>query len=327
MTESRPLASNSARVRVCGLYAGDALGAGGGSLGRVWGIDWTLGHGIHAVIGTPEDGTAALAGVLTGELRPKRGSVYIEGVAPFASAVCRRRIGALLPRSTGLGGTVRELIALSHAVRGGDVPLDRLGLGALRARRNQTLSVPEARALELALALATPTPSLVVLHEPWNGVAGVDPIGFRELLLERAASAPVVVLTSVLTEVAKLADSVHLLEGGRWAAVDGGSGWLARAAEKLLVWLEDPNGLVTPELAATLSTRVENARSVSWERIAGPPQLGLVAIAADDLEAAALTVSKVCAELAVNVRALATTPLERAALLGLVRAAASERSP
>ena len=305
-------------VRLVGVHASDSLGLRGGAIGRLRGVDWTFGPGIHAVVGTVADGTAALASVLTGELRPEVGSCLVDGVSPFDSPASRRRIGALLPKPTPLAGSVEELALFCAGRAGWQALLERFDLGALASRQLATLALRDARAVELALAFGTVSPRLLVLFEPWSDVRGIDVMEFRELLLEHAATVPVVLLTSSLACVAPLTEHVLFLAGGRFAALDGTVGWLARASQKLNVTIDCRSGLAVRELAHALSTRLPLARGVSWEHVDGEAPFGVVSVVADDLEAVALTVAQVCQELAVEVRSIATPPLDREALLSQV---------
>ena len=178
-------------VRLVGVHASDSLGLRGGAIGRLRGVDWTFGPGIHAVVGTVADGTAALASVLTGELRPEVGSCLVDGVSPFDSPASRRRIGALLPKPTPLAGSVEELALFCAGRAGWQALLERFDLGALASRQLATLALRDARAVELALAFGTVSPRLLVLFEPWSDVRGIDVMEFRELLLERQIEAEI----------------------------------------------------------------------------------------------------------------------------------------
>jgi len=302
----------------------DTLGPNAGALGRVNGLDWSLGPGLHAVVGAPADGTAALAGLLAGEYPPESGEVRLRGARPFDDATCRARIGALLPKTRLFGRTVSDVVSLARAANGGADPLSPLGLEALAARTVSSLSVGEARALELALALSHPEPWLLVFYEPWSLVAGVETAALREALLRRATDTPIALLVSAPSDVATLAETVHLLDAGRWAAADGGRGWCARAARNLVLVLDDRDGVAARGMAQALSDHVLDARAISWSRLDDDPMASVVTVAANDLEAAAIVLVRLCAERAVTVRSISTPLIERDTLLAMVRSPHAE---
>ncbi|HEX7672407.1 MAG TPA: hypothetical protein VF395_22590, partial [Polyangiaceae bacterium] len=51
---------------------------------------------VHAVVGGPDEEGAELVAICAGIVRPKRGTVLLNGNQPFRSPETRRRIGALL---------------------------------------------------------------------------------------------------------------------------------------------------------------------------------------------------------------------------------------
>jgi ABC-2 type transport system ATP-binding protein len=315
MNEHRA-SEHRAPVQLARVHGSDAQAVGGQSLGRLHGVSLLLDVGVHAFVGTPQDGTAALCELLSGRRPTRVGAIEVAGRDPAKSAWARRHIGVLLPRPTlppgGLAGDVVERLAgvLSPALSGA---LERVGAGSLAAREVAALSVPEARAVELALALSLPAPVLLVLYDPFGEVAAVDDAAVRGLMSQRAAEGSVVVVaTSAPGDVEGLADHLHVLERGR--LVTQSQGWPHRGGRELFIWLEGDDEAAARRFAAALHARPELS-AVSWRR---PSDGGaaLVAVRADTLDDAALSVAETVAELGVRVGAIHTDAPALAALQG-----------
>ena len=84
-----------ARVVVERVYARDDAGPEGRSRGTLAGCSLALSAGVHAVLGTPEDGTIALLEVITGARAPLRGRALVAGHDPSRSPQIRARVGSL----------------------------------------------------------------------------------------------------------------------------------------------------------------------------------------------------------------------------------------
>ena len=98
--------------------------------------------------------------------------------------------------------------------------IELLGIGALRNRRVQTLSGGERQRVAIARAIAT-RPRLLLLDEP---LASLDPARRQEVLpwLERLRDelhTPMLYVTHSASEVARLADVVIVMAGGRTVSV------------------------------------------------------------------------------------------------------------
>jgi ABC-2 type transport system ATP-binding protein len=146
--------------------------------------------------------------------------------------------------------TVTENLAVAARLRGltGDRPITdviaRLGLGPYTHRRARTLSLGNAQRLGLAKALIH-RPELLVLDEPANGL---DPAGvaeIRALLSELAHDGVAVLLSShILTEVARLATRIGVLDRGRLVWTGATTDLVAQARPRLNVVVRDRTAAV-----------------------------------------------------------------------------------
>lgn len=181
---------------------------------------------VVALVGLNGAGKTTLMRILLGMLRPDRGWTEIFGEATAAAdSATWGRVGHLIehpPRYDEL--TVEEVLYASARLQGrprGDArrlmaeAVDQLELEHWRRRRTGTLSLGNRQRLGLAAALIH-RPEVLVLDEPANALDPLGVVRVRELL--RAAAerqAAVLVSSHHLDEVARMADRVVVLHGGR----------------------------------------------------------------------------------------------------------------
>ena len=182
---------------------------------------------ITCLFGRSGSGKTTVAELVAGLIRPTRGRVTLAGEPLFDSDAgvsvpsWKRRIGyvfqdvRLFPHLT-----VRDNLLYGPRRSGDDRPdLDPtvalLGLEGLVERRPGTLSGGEARRVAIGRALLT-RPRLLILDEP---LAGLDGARRADLLpyLDRLAQdgPPILYVSHAVDEVARLADNVVLVGGGR----------------------------------------------------------------------------------------------------------------
>ncbi|OXM63203.1 ABC transporter ATP-binding protein [Amycolatopsis vastitatis] len=187
---------------------------------------------IYALLGLNGAGKTTTIRMLLGMIRPTGGTVSLFGtpVRPDARAVWSR-VGYLVESPSAYPElTVTENLAVAarlHGLRGRaavDDAIGRLGLDGYATRRARTLSLGNAQRLGLAKALLH-RPELLVLDEPANGL---DPAGVAEIraLLHDLAhrdGRTVLLSSHILTEVARLADRIGVLDRGRlvWEGATG----------------------------------------------------------------------------------------------------------
>jgi ABC-2 type transport system ATP-binding protein len=175
-----------------------------------------------AVLGPNGAGKTTTLGMLTGLIRPDRGTVEVAGAAP-RTAVEAGRIAAM-PQDAGLmpGVTVGQLVRLAAAMYPDPLPvpaaLELAGLSELAGRRVDRLSGGQAQRAKFAL-VAVANPEILVLDEPTRALdvaARRDFWAAMRSLAERGRT--VVFATHYLDEVAENADRVVVMAGGRVVA-------------------------------------------------------------------------------------------------------------
>ncbi len=150
----------------------------------------------YALIGPNGAGKTTLINLITGQLRPDSGRIFLDGdditAAPVATRVRKGltrtfQINTLFPDLTPLeavtlavlereraaGQFWRRLSTHSAAIDEAHEILTRLRLADVSTRRTRTLAYGQQRLLEIALALAT-RPKVLLLDEPAAGVPKDD---------------------------------------------------------------------------------------------------------------------------------------------------------
>jgi ABC-2 type transport system ATP-binding protein len=203
---------------------------------------------IYALLGLNGAGKTTTIRMLLGMVRPTRGRVSLLGerIHPGARSVWAR-VGHLVETPAAYPElTVTENLRATARLRGlndsavvTDV-ISRLGLDSQAGRRARTLSLGNKQRLGLAKAILH-RPDLLVLDEPANGL---DPAGvaeIRALLHELAHAHGVTVLLSshILTEVARLATRIGVLDRGRLVWEGDTTDLVSRARPRLMISVHD----------------------------------------------------------------------------------------
>jgi len=188
------------------------------------------GPGVTALFGPSGSGKTSIAKAIAGLLRPERGCITLDGEAMLdvAGGICvspaRRRIGVVFQDARLFPHlTVAQNIAFGERYAPPGAPgleaavIQRtLGIGALMARLPASLSGGEKQRVAIARALAM-RPRLLLMDEP---LAALDGPRKDEILpyLERLrddGGVPIVYITHAVGEMARLADRIVVLRGGR----------------------------------------------------------------------------------------------------------------
>ncbi|GAA1993954.1 hypothetical protein GCM10009718_34690 [Isoptericola halotolerans] len=191
------------------------------------GLSFAAAHGeVVAMVGLNGAGKTTALRVLTGRLRPDRGTARVLGEDPATMRpTTARRFGHVVGAALVSGDlTVVENLrsaASLHGLPRADVEhasadvVHRLDLDAWADAPARTLSAGNAQRLGIACAVAH-SPSALVLDEP---TSALDPRGVvlvRELVRSLADDGAAVLVSSHhLDEVARVADRVVVVHGGR----------------------------------------------------------------------------------------------------------------
>ena len=178
---------------------------------------------VTALVGLNGAGKTTLLRLLLGMLRPQSGTVRVLGLPlPRLPRQEWSRVGHLIDTPLAYPElTARQNLRIAallhhadpdHCV---DTALERWELEALSSRRLRHLSLGNRQRVGLAAALQH-APDLVVLDEPSSSLDLAAVVMLREELARRAGEGAAVLVSSHhLDEVARIADRIVVIHGGR----------------------------------------------------------------------------------------------------------------
>lgn len=199
--------------------------------------------GVTALFGRSGSGKTTIVNAVAGLVRPRSGRIAVDATVLFDAARGiavprhRRRVGYVFQEARlfpHLDVRANLLFGRFFAPRaepgpGLDAVVDLLGIGHLLARRPAGLSGGERQRVAIGRALLA-KPRLLLLDEP---LAALDEARKEEILpfverLRDEGAVPMLYVTHSVAEVARLADTVVVLEAGRVAAAGPAAAILSR---------------------------------------------------------------------------------------------------
>lgn len=190
-----------------------------------------------AIIGPNGAGKTTFFNLLSGNLRPDRGTIHL-GDRDITRLDVTARARAGIARSFQRNNlfmdcTVRESLALACALNAREAPVfwrpmtslvashqradalaDRVGLGPVRNVVVRELSYGSQRQLEVGLALAS-EPSVLLLDEPTSGMSPEETSQMHRLITDLPRTLAVVVIEHDMDIVLDFADRIIVLDYGR----------------------------------------------------------------------------------------------------------------
>ena len=187
-------------------------------------VNLSISPGITSLVGPNGSGKTTLMNLMTGLLRPTRGTISVLGTSPHDPERLFRKVGYCsqfdsFPR----GMTGREFVEFYLSVHGyarGEVrdltqaALERVSMQEAAGRKVAGYSKGMRQRIRLAQSIAH-NPSVLILDEPLNGL---DPMARAEIIRlfqSLAAEGLYLVISShILHEVDMMSDSVVLMHNG-----------------------------------------------------------------------------------------------------------------
>lgn len=244
--------------------------------------------GVTALFGRSGSGKTTVINAVAGLLMPDEGRVALEGAVLLDTGVgvnlpCHRRGVGVVFQDARLFPhlTVRQNLLYGRwfARTASTVTLDRvvdlLGIGPLMPRRPGALSGGEKQRVAIGRAILS-NPRLLALDEP---LAALDEARKAEILpyLERLRddlSLPILYVSHAMAEVARLANTVVLMESGRVTAAGPTAEVLSDPATAHGLGLREAGAILTARVAAQDGdglTRLTVAAGPLWlPRVAAP---------------------------------------------------------
>ena len=194
-------------------------------------VNLAIAPGITSLVGPNGSGKTTLMNLMTGLLRPTRGTISVLGTSPHDPEQLFRKVGYCsqfdsFPR----GMTGREFVEFYLSVHGyarGEVrdltraAIERVSMQTAADRKVAGYSKGMRQRIRLAQSIAH-NPSVLILDEPLNGL---DPMARAEIIRlfqSLAAEGLYLVISShILHEVDMMSDSVVLMHNG-YVVAEGG---------------------------------------------------------------------------------------------------------
>ncbi|WP_367266456.1 ABC transporter ATP-binding protein [Trueperella pyogenes] len=189
-------------------------------------MDLVLERGITGLLGPNGAGKTTLIRLLALDMRPKCGSVIINGTPvnnETQARKCRRHIGYLPQRFEVMNfKTVQdnvEFAAWAHGVsaaacnKAAADALEKVGLADRAKSRAFSLSGGMRQRLGLACVIVH-KPEILILDEPTVGIDPVQRSQMRQLLRELAANSAILLSTHLVDDVAHICDRVLIVNHG-----------------------------------------------------------------------------------------------------------------
>lgn len=209
-----------------------------GGLAALAGVSLDVDEGERrAIIGPNGAGKTTFFNLITGELPPTEGSIYLNGRDITTMPVHKRAnlgLGHTFQRNNlflGLTvfenvrlavqhqhGTARNLFkridSFSNVSHETEELLEQVGLTAQRDRIVSVLAYGQQRALEIALALAT-NPQVLLLDEPTAGMSPAETVEMARFIESLPRSLTMLIVEHDMDVVFSLADSIMVLHYGQ----------------------------------------------------------------------------------------------------------------
>lgn len=221
-------------------------------------VDLVAPAGVTAIFGRSGSGKTTLVNAVAGLLRPDQGQIAVNGRKLFnAGAVDlppqRRRVGYVFQDAR----LFPHMSVAKNLTYGGSYDQDRiisiLGLEGLLDRRPAGLSGGEKQRVALGRALMS-DPQLLLLDEP---LAALDAPRKAEILpyleqLRDTVQVPMIYVSHDVSEVARLATTLVLLDQGQVAAIGPVEEVLSRPAAVPLLGVRDAGAVLTAKVAGRI---------------------------------------------------------------------------
>ncbi len=247
-------------------------------------VDFIAPAGVTALFGRSGSGKTSVVNAVAGLLRPDAGRVALPSGVLFDSGsgvdvpVHRRQMGYVFQEARLFPHlTVRGNLTYAARVRGRRVDVAEvaalLGLEGLLSRRTGGLSGGERQRVAIGRALLS-EPRALLMDEP---LAALDEARKAEILpyLERLrdAAVPILYVSHSLAEVARLATTVVVLEGGRVVRAGPAGAVLSDPAAAQMLGLREAGAVIAARIAAHEGdglSRLDTVAGPLWlPRVAG----------------------------------------------------------
>jgi len=211
------MAEPAIKTDACSKWYGHVLG--------ISDINWSVDAGVVGLLGPNGAGKSTLMKLMTGLIRPSRGTIKVFGLEPHKSAEARRRIG-YCPEHEGVYNDLTALefvtvLAELSGVPGGKAKdaaaeaLARMDMTKAQDRRLKGFSKGMRQRTKLASTIVN-DPDVIVLDEPLTGVDPLARMAITDMIRQFGEEGKIVIVSShVLHEIEALTSEITLINRGQ----------------------------------------------------------------------------------------------------------------
>jgi ABC-2 type transport system ATP-binding protein len=231
---------------------------------------------IYGILGPNGAGKSTTLRMVMNIIARDAGSIRLLGIDPAADRSVIRRVG-YMPEERGLYRRMQVLdvivffaqlkgIAAARARREAVQWLERMGLGAWRQARVETLSKGMQQKVQF-ITTVIHEPEVLILDEPHSGLDPVNQEVLRDTILEARRDGRTVVLsTHNMEQAEQMCESVCIIAGGR-KVLDGSVREMKRAGrgDRYRLVIDEPSPTLERLLRGDARVRTAVQRGDSWE--------------------------------------------------------------
>ncbi len=190
---------------------------------------------IRAIIGPNGAGKTTLVSVISGRIRPSRGTIAFKGrditrLPPWERVMrgivytfqitsiydglsCYENVALAAQRRLMAGAIGRWALGEQRIAERVEAALGQVGLADSLERRADALPYGHQRLLEVAMALAL-EPELLILDEPTQGLTAEEISGFCDLIRKISQASTVLLIEHNMSVVLELAERITVMDKG-----------------------------------------------------------------------------------------------------------------
>lgn len=188
------------------------------------GINLELQNGVVGLLGSNGAGKTTLLKILSTNLAPSEGEVFLDGVNILKNKASARLIIGYLPQFFGVYNNLNSIEFLRYigCLKGMDIRkahkkidelLEIVNLYEVRSRPLSTFSGGMKQRLGIAQALIN-DPKFIILDEPSVGLDPEERINFRNLLAKLSTNKLIIISTHIVSDVEAIATRIVIMNKG-----------------------------------------------------------------------------------------------------------------
>lgn len=237
----------------------------------------TLSNGIYGLLGPNGAGKSTLMKIITENLSPDNGRIYVDGVPPEQLGDDYRALFGYMPQQQGLYPhfTARRFLSYIAALKGlskqqAAEEVERVAalvnMSDVLDKRLGTYSGGMKQRILIAQAVLG-SPKILILDEPTAGLDPKERIRIRNLISQIAMDRIVILATHVVSDVEFIAKEIIMLKNGRLVSQSRPSGLLQQMRGKVFEVCVNENQVDELQARYLVGNIRKDEKDMIWVRI------------------------------------------------------------